>query len=79
MLLGGSFLRLEIGFELFLDAHQILGERKTKALELVQLLHDAEIEVMRVLGRRVHLVDEERKFSLKVVECHDVSPLKPFW
>ena len=29
---------------------------------------------MRVLRRRVHLVDEERKLSLKVVECHDCSP-----
>ena len=38
------------------------------------LPEDAEIEIVRVLGRGVHLVDEEGKLRLEVVECHQPEP-----
>jgi hypothetical protein len=68
--LAPGFLGRKIRLELFLDPHQVVGERKPECLELVQLLKDAEVKLVRILGRGVHLVDEESELCLKVFECH---------
>ena len=54
----------------FSNRDQVVGQRHAEGAHLVQLLADLQIELVRILGLVLHLIDEESKFRLQIVKCH---------
>ncbi len=70
VLLRGLLGRGELSLHLLFEFDQVFGERHAEGTHLVQSFANLQIELVRILGLVLHLVDQKRKFGLQIVECH---------
>ena len=65
-----SLSAIELRLEALFKLDQIIGERHAISLELVELLHDLQIEPCRSSGSFCILVQKKSEFGLDVVKGH---------